>query len=500
MSLYRFFLVLVCLGLTLACKKEITNPPDPIVPIEPTEQDRLKATIYDYYNKYSLWTEQIPDLDEQGRVDFVKEYSSNNSLLTALKNMTPRYSFVPYQTLDINVGNHYDRYSFLEEAEASNSSSRAAGLRMDPNEGYGIQFGWGVIGDVDYALPVITFVEGGSPAQKAGVKRGMIVYAVNNEGFIANLTEAGKVDDVDNREFEKRLEVNSLTLKVKTLATLGEEGTDYSMNYSSSYAINPVILDSVYTVSEKNIGYLAYSSFEEEYLGTGVDWNRMEKVFTGFEQKHIKDLILDLRYNTGGYVETARYLANKIIGASGDKQPMFSYKTNHYLAVPRNVPFGLDFDDVNFERDNALNLSKVIVLVTEQTASAAELLINVLRPYMEVTLIGDTGRTYGKPVGFFPQEIGDVTLWVTSFQTLNKDGQSDYWNGLSVDVPGVADYFFKDFGDSTEDMIAMALERVGVAPKNDVRASARNKYVSPRAVGLGMINKVKERNMLKTRE
>src|SRR5690606_3934314 len=92
MSLYRFFLVLVCLGLTLACKKEITNPPDPIVPIEPTEQDRLKATIYDYYNKYSLWTEQIPDLDEQGRVDFVKEYSSNNSLLTALKNMTPYYT------------------------------------------------------------------------------------------------------------------------------------------------------------------------------------------------------------------------------------------------------------------------------------------------------------------------------------------------------------------------------------------------------------------------
>src|SRR5690606_4338178 len=158
MNLHKYFLLLLCLGLFFACKKEIKNPPNPTP--EPTEQERLRASIYDYFNKYSLWTEQIPDLDENGRMDFVKKYSSNQSLLTALKNMTPYYA---------GYRGSIDRFSFLDETDAEGNVSYADGFRMDTNEGYGLYFFWGYIEEEDIARPVIYFVEGGSPGQQKGI-------------------------------------------------------------------------------------------------------------------------------------------------------------------------------------------------------------------------------------------------------------------------------------------------------------------------------------------
>lgn len=489
MSLYRFFLVLVCLGLTLACKKEITNPPDPIVPIEPTEQDRLKATIYDYYNKYSLWTEQIPDLDEQGRVDFVKEYSSNNSLLTALKNMTPYYT---------GYRGSIDRFSFLDESESEGMLSYADGFRMDTNDGYGLNFGWGILAaNATEAYPIIYFVEGGSPAQKEGVKRGSIVYTINDDEDITVRYNGSSLNQADVRNFEAKLkaalEADSLRLKVETA-----EGVEkmYTLEYRESYEIDPVILDSVYTYPDKNIGYLAYSSFEEVWPKSHPNYKKLEDVFESFKAYHIKDLILDLRYNTGGYVSTAEYLANKMVRARDHGKLMFRYDVNDYLA--NSLQYKGDFQDVYFENsESELELENVYVLATELTASASELLINVLKPYLNVILIAEGNRTFGKPVGFFPEEItDDITLWVTSFKTLNADGDTDYWDGMQVDFANIDDYIFKEFGDSEEDMIAKALSLAGVSTSS-MRASSRKSTSAQRRVKLGIINKPNERNMLK---
>src|SRR5690606_18075916 len=173
MSLYRFFLVLVCLGLTLACKKEITNPPDPIVPIEPTEQDRLKATIYDYYNKYSLWTEHIPDRNEDERLTFIRQHRSNNAVLNALKSLTP-----PHPGYNGSI----DRFSFLDESDSEGNTSLATGQRMDTNDGYGLYFSWGILSETEAeAYPVIYLVEGGSPGHVSGIRRGSIVLALNDD-------------------------------------------------------------------------------------------------------------------------------------------------------------------------------------------------------------------------------------------------------------------------------------------------------------------------------
>lgn len=498
MNLHKYLLFL-CLGLLFACKKEIKSPPTPITE-EPTEQERLRASIYDYFNKYSLWTEQIPDLDEEGQLDFVKGYSSNTALLSALKNMTPQYSFKPYQTLNITVGNRYDRYSFLEESETEGTINRADGFRMDTNDGYGLSFGWGILtANATIAYPVIYFVEGGSPAQKGGVKRGSIVYAINGDEDITVRYNGSSLNQTDVRNFttklEAALEANSLDLEVETAE--GEE-KKYTLGYQDAYDIDPVILDSVYTYPDKNIGYLAYSSFEEVWPKTHQNYEKLEGIFDSFKDAHVKDLILDLRYNTGGYVSTAEYLANKMVKATDHGKLMFKYVVNNYLATSPQHKAG--FEDVYFENNNnQLALENVYVLATEQTASASELLISSLKPYLNVTIIAETDRTYGKPVGFFPEEItDDVTLWVTSFKTINADGYTDYWNGMDVDEDNIDDYIFKDFGDATENMIAKALGLAGI-PAPSMRASSHKSSSAQRGVKVGLINQPRERNMLKTK-
>src|SRR3546814_18965955 len=90
------------------------------------------------------------------------------------------------------------------------------------------------------------------------------------------------------------------------------------------------------------------------------------------------------------------------------------------------------FTPVNFEKTNNLQLTKIYFLVTEGTASASELLINNLSPFVDVKLIGED-HTYGKPVGFFPITFLNTDLYAVSFKTTNNVGNRDFFKGLEVD-------------------------------------------------------------------
>lgn len=492
MNQYKY-LLLICLGLLFACEKEIKPPTDEDKgpPID-EEDERIKERIYYYYNQQSFWTDNIPDRNEEERKAFVKNYTSNGALLNALKGLTPFHS---------GYGGSIDRFSFLDESDADGNLSYADGFRMDTNDGYGLYYGWGILSpSATKAYPVIYFVEGGSPAQKRGVTRGSIVYALNDEEDITVGYNGVALNETDRRRVTAKLDaaMEARTLKL-TVETVDGEETEYTLNYET-YDINPIVADTVYEYS-RNVGYLAYSSFEETDTRSATGRkNRqdLEDVFASFENADINDLILDLRYNTGGYVEAAEYLADKLVGVSGDGELMFSYEVNDYLA---SAPlYRNNFQDVKFSRKNNLELNNVYILVTQSTASAAELLISSLKPYLNIALIAEENRTFGKPVGFFPQNItDDVTLWVTSFKTINADGYSDYWDGMAVDIPNIDDYIFKDFGDPTEDMIAEALDLAGVSATS-MRASSRKSSSAQRGVKLGIINQPRERNMLKTKE
>ncbi|WP_437919111.1 S41 family peptidase [Sphingobacterium sp. LRF_L2] len=505
------YVLLLGLGLLFACKKDVESPtpdPDPD-PVESTDEELIRDSIYYYYNLYSYWTTNVPDYDVLRT--FTESYDSYQGVLDALTVLTPTYNFKAYTYLDIDPGTHYDRYSFIQDNSSSTQLASSTGLRMDTNEGYGMYFSFIVTDIVNLkASLIIYFVEGGSPAQVSGITRGSLVTAINDDtnvqlSVVKNSDASYSISDRSAyntlvNKLNDAIEANSLSLKVKGLDNIEKVHT---LGYKT-YNINPILANKVFKYSSKNIGYLAFSSFEETDQGT-TNRSNFETIFKSFENAEggaITDLILDMRYNTGGYVSTAEYLANKIIGAQHAGELMFTYDVNTYL---QQYKTGADasFADTYFASDNStLDLNNVYVLVSEQTASAAELLINVLKPYVNVVLIGETDRTYGKPVGFFEQSImSKVSLWATSFKTINKNGDTDYWDGMTV--PNIAyDDYERDFGDAEELMTAKALTMAGVTTSSSTNKSSVSRSTltssssSKKTLGI-KINKPEEKNMLK---
>ncbi|WP_316789155.1 S41 family peptidase [Pedobacter frigoris] len=186
----------------------------------------------------------------------------------------------------------------------------------------------------------------------------------------------------------------------------------------------------------------------------------LDAIFSDFAGKEIMGLIIDLRGNSGGYVETAQYLADLIANTAMNGKVMYSEHFNAELqqgkaGILKNQPYldennkqvyvngrkatyaDIDFsvkgNTFLFEKKGKLNtLNTIYFLVNGGTASASELLINSLRPYFNTMLIGS--RTYGKPVGSFGIRIDHHTLYITNFLIRNAQGAGDYFEGLPADI------------------------------------------------------------------
>jgi hypothetical protein len=142
-----------------------------------------------------------------------------------------------------------------------------------------------------------------------------------------------------------------------------------------------------------------------------------------------------------------------LVSASANNSLMFKEQFNDKNSQYNSV--------TNFHKTGSLNLSRIYFIVSNSTASASELLINNLKPYMDVQLVGPS-NTYGKPVGFFPIGVGDWYIFPVSFRSVNKNGTGNYFDGLPVNNR-VADGLDKDWGDVTESCLASVLKRVSTS-------------------------------------
>ncbi|MES2454665.1 MAG: S41 family peptidase [Bacteroidota bacterium] len=186
----------------------------------------------------------------------------------------------------------------------------------------------------------------------------------------------------------------------------------------------------------------------------------LDQTFADFATSGIGILIIDLRNNNGGYVETAQYIADLMSTSAMDGKMMYSehfnsemqqgkaniLKNQPYLdqnnlqvlingrkATYADVDFSVAGNTFFFDKKGKLNtLQQLYFLVNGGTASASELLINSLKPYFNVKLIGE--QTYGKPVGSFGIKIDKYTLYATSFLIKNSKGEGDYFDGMPVDI------------------------------------------------------------------
>ncbi|HEX5024771.1 MAG TPA: S41 family peptidase, partial [Agriterribacter sp.] len=149
-------------------------------------------------------------------------------------------------------------------------------------------------------------------------------------------------------------------------------------------------------------------------------------------------------------VELQNELANYVVPAAGNNGIMLQEKYNdNYKAK---------FDTtINYQKKGGLNLNRVFFIVTKNTASASELLINSLKPYMDVKLVGKP--SHGKPVGFFEIGVGDWYIFPVSFRSVNKNGEGNYFDGMQPDAT-VSDGLDKPWGDINEDCLASALHYI----------------------------------------
>ncbi|MBX2924989.1 MAG: hypothetical protein KF746_22500 [Chitinophagaceae bacterium] len=405
------FILLIPAGI-IGCKKDPAN-----------SNTQINKEAWDYAKEIYLWNNNLPSGFNAA------SYSDPNAVMEAIR----KYSIEPGFT------NPVDRWSFgIKKSEWDDLSS-----------GIGSDLGLNIFFRSENDLRV-SYVEPASPAAAAGIKRSWRIISINNNTSIQ--TDDASISRIQNAIFSS----SSATIGFKRP---GNADTTITLT-AASYQEKPVYLDSIYTVGDKKAGYLVYNSF----LGNMDNVKSIfSTVFNHFSNEGINDLIVDLRYNGGGYVELQNELANYLVPSSGDKEVM--------LKEQFNDNYKSRFDTtIYYSKKGALNLDRLFFITTKNTASASELLINSLKPYINVKQVGRA--SHGKAVGYFDIPVGDWYVFPVSFRTVNKNGEGNYFDGLQPDAT-VNDGLDKDWGDVTEDCLASALDYIRTGSFSHIAARTR---------------------------
>jgi C-terminal processing protease CtpA/Prc len=242
----------------------------------------------------------------------------------------------------------------------------------------------------------------------------------------------------------------------------------------------PVYLYKVLHSGAKSYGYLFLNSFEDAAL------NPLLESFSYFKQQQVQELILDLRYNPGGSVPVAAALASMIAGSARETDVFVDYRGNSKAGVKKRsfadelarLPQSIrkSFAQLSAYR---LGINRIFILSGNHTASAAELTINALKPYLNVIQLG--GKTLGKDMASFvikdyrnPQVVPKWEIYPMVFKLYNAAGKGDYSSGLVPDQPveELSVLPFKPFGDLSDPLIRQCLVVSGGAIISALRKSS----------------------------
>ncbi|MEM7280822.1 MAG: S41 family peptidase [Pseudomonadota bacterium] len=298
------------------------------------------------------------------------------------------------------------------------------------SEGQTIGLGVTLVFDQFSALRIAEVVAG-SPAQSGGLSRGDEILAIDGIAIADVIAGAG---------IGAALGADEVGVPVQ-LTVRNLSGLEAVINLEKALiTIESVPVTAVFDVNGITVGYLNFKTF------ITPAFDDLDAAFASFRDANVQELILDIRYNGGGFVSVAEFLGNLVGGANTDGQ-VFSNRVFNANNAARNVT------SFFADEDNALDLTRLFVLTTGRTASASEIVINSLLPYVDVVTIG--GATFGKPVGSIGFNFCDKTLNPISFSTRNANDEGDYFDGIPVDC-AVADDLSRPLGDPAEASIAVA--------------------------------------------
>jgi carboxyl-terminal processing protease len=421
-----------------------------------------KMFLRSWTNELYLWFSEVPEVNPSSVADVIDYFD----LLTT-RATTPS-------------GNFKDRFHFTFDTDDWIALSQGG-----QDIGYGAELM--VMGDGrPPRRAVVAFVDPGTPASNANVTRGMEVVSVNGVDFVNDNTQSG-INTLNAAFFPSSTgQTFTFVFKPPTGPNLSAQLTTANITHK------PVLFDTVIPQGGDMVGYIVFN----DHIGTAE--NQLIDAITRLQG--VDDLILDLRYNGGGFLDLANELAFMIAGPAkttgmvferlvfNSKNPTRDPISGELLspgAMFQATALGLPGSSATPGTPlPTLGLDRVYVITSENTCSASESIINGLRGVgVQVFQIGST--TCGKPFGFYPQDNCGTTYFSIQFQGVNAMGDGEYPDGFaannqsgasSIKLPGcsVADDFTQAFGSTQEGRLKAAL---------DFRASGNNAASCPTASG-----------------
>lgn len=414
-------------------------------------QENIKDFIWKAMNVFYVYKSDSPDLADD-------RFNSNQQYVNFLSSIDTPINFFNALLAD------QDRFSFIV-TDFVTLEQNFDGISLSN----GMEFGLIRFTNTQIVFGYVRYVVPGSPADNAGIQRGFIF------------------DRIDNVAFTPQTDFNALLSQpIYTIGLAEFQGDDLvSLNQEVTLnkiqlTENPIHEHKFLDVDGQKVGYLMYNNFRTPFN------SELNNVFANFSAEGVTELVLDLRYNSGGSIETCKDLSSMITGQFNGQ--IFAKQLYNENFDTQNLIF--DNQISTDETINSLNLTRVFVLTTRSSASASELLINALNPYIDVVQIGTNtaGKFEGSVTLYDSPDFRrkDVNLNHTYaiqpliLKTANKDGFTDFVDGLEPDIE--QSEIFSDLGvlgDPEETLLNRALQeinsglgRAGLGQENKAKRSS----------------------------
>ena len=418
---------ILLLFFTISCKDKDDN-------ISSRQYDfEIEDFIWEGLNTYYYWQNSISDLADN-RFDSQKSYASFLSRFNA-----------NHDLLFESLLSENDRFSWI----MSDYTALENQLRRVYKTS-GMMIGLARIGESNDLFAYVRYVLPGSDAAAKNIERGDLFLSVNNE----QLT-------IDNYRDLLSSDVELFSIQLAQISDQTVTPTGISVDLvKSEIQENPIKITKLIELNNTKIGYLMYNGFVADFD------NELENTLAQFQTQGVNQLIVDLRYNRGGRTSSSIKLASMITG---------QFSGEVFAQTQHNDKLSSYNEDYLFEANAVqLKMDRLYVISSSETASASELLINGLSPYIDVILIGDD--TTGKNVGSYSiydwiDNEGNVNprhTWAMQPITLkiaNSEGFADFESGLQ------ADYILQEdianlgtLGEIDEPLLEKTLEVMGMLP------------------------------------
>ncbi len=380
----------------------------------PPSSESIQDFVWKGLNFYYLYQPQIANLND-----------AKNTNQNDLNNFLANFSS-PENLFESLI---YDRQNIDKYSVIFSDYNRLEGILSGTTKNNGAKIGFKLkTGSTTDIFGYVKYISPNSDASTKPIQRGTLFTGIN--GTPLTINNYVSLSSQDNY---------TLNLADFNVGNITPNGISVSLT-KSIYSENPVFLKNTHSVGSRKMGYLVYNGFYGNYE------TELNDAFAYFKTQNVTDLILDLRYNQGGSIATATRLGSMITGQFSGQiftQQQWNPKLQSRLN-PESLLEKFTNNLANGNSINNLNLSKVYILTSGSTASASELIINCLKPYITVVQIGT--KTVGKNVGsitvydsptFRKQDLNpnhNYAMQPIVLKTLNKVGFGEYSLGITPDI------------------------------------------------------------------